>query len=64
MIYYIKVVTLHWYPVGQKKSLPFPNILHVVFEQLSLPVTVSHEFPSYSHGGRRNPWEIKGHISM
>lgn len=64
LIYCINVVTLHWYPIGQKKSVPFPSMLRVFLKQLLLPVTVSHEFPSYSHRAERTHWNIKGHISM
>lgn len=37
LIYCINVVTLYWYPTGQRKSVPFPSMLRVVLKKLLTP---------------------------
>lgn len=62
LIYYIKVVTFHWYPVGQEKSVSFPNMLHVVIGSYSqLPSLMNSQRAAIHLEG--NPWNIKGHIA-
>lgn len=60
---HLKVLTIHWY-IGQKKAMPFLNLLHVVLVRKALILLLSLMNSHHMLRIGRKPMERKGHISM